>query len=301
MHTKTTTDTKFPLIISLLILGLVTLTMMMYQLRLTEVAVVTTLGKPKVITEPGLHARLPWPLQKIVRFDRRNQLLNGSAREIITQDNINLIVENFTLWKIADPLLFYNSIGSIYEAEGILKNLIDSKQESIVRAHPLSDFIAYGNQVSRLSEIESEILSQATDQAGKTYGIAIEFVGFSRLSLPEANTASVIERMKQEQAKLAAGIRSEAEKEAKIIKDNAESQRQQKLAQAEAEAKRIRGEALIKAAEQYDKFNEDLDFAIFLRKLDALEETMKTKTTVILDPQVPPFDLLQSEPSHKDH
>ena len=53
------------------------------------------------------------------------------------------------------------------------------------------------------------------------------------------------------------------------------------------------GEALIKAAEQFEEFKDDLDFAIFLRKLDALEETTRTKTTLVLDPGTPPYDLLR--------
>ena len=279
-------------IVAVLLVVLIVTILCAYQLKTTEIAIVTTLGKPRLEGKPGLHSRLPWPIQKIVRLDRRVQLFTGSARETMTLDNINLIVSVFATWSISDPLLYFNSVGTKYEAEAILKSLIESKQETVIRAHKLADFLSTDSG-STLESIEQELLASVHDQAMNTYGISIGFVGFAQISLNESTTFSVLERMKQEQAKIVAEIQSAGEKESKIIRDNADSQKAQKLAQAEAEAKRIRGEALIKAAEQYDEFKEDLDFAIFLRKLDALEETMKTKTTIILDPKTPPYDLLQ--------
>lgn len=264
-----------------------------YQLRVSELAVVTTLGKPAVVTRPGLHWRLPWPAQKVVRFDKRRQLYEGISKETSTRDNVNLIVKLFATWSVAEPLQFFSSVGSLYEAETILKSVIESHQETLIRTRSFAEFLASANGASGLAEIESELRERIDQQTKKTYGIAIHFVGISQLGLPENNTTSVLERMKQEQAEVASRIRAEGEKEAKIMKDNASSLKAQKLARAEADAKRIRGDALIKAAEQYEKFNEDLEFAMFLRKLDALEETMKTKTTIILDPTTPPYDLLK--------
>ena len=43
-------------------------------MRKTEVAVVTTFGKPtRTNTEPGAYFKLPWPIQKVHKFDQRIQ------------------------------------------------------------------------------------------------------------------------------------------------------------------------------------------------------------------------------------
>lgn len=295
LPTEGSRKSTFPFIIAMLLVLLIITVMCAYQLKSTEVAIITTFGKPKLITNPGLHPRLPWPMQRIVRLDRRVRLFTGSPRETMTRDNTNLIISLWATWSIAEPLLYFNSVGSKHEAESILKSLIESKQEAVIRGHDFVDFLSTDSNKVKFERIEEEILSAVQKQALNTYGIGIDFIGLAQLNLNESATASVFERMKQEQVKIVAEIRSEGEKESKIIRDNADSLKAQKLAQSEAEAKRIRGQAMIKAAEQYDEFKEDLDFAIFLRKLDALEETMKTKTTIILDPKTPPYDLLQLE------
>ncbi len=284
-----------PLITAVIVATLVIFGICTYQLRVTDVAIVTTFGKSQVTDTPGLHFRFPWPVQKVHRYDRRNQLLVGAIKETVTRDNINIITQHFTTWNLSDPLMFFSRVGNFGEAESILKSLIESKKESVFRNYNLSDFISTDPVGLKLDAIETELLRNVKKQAADSYGIAIHTIGLSQISLHESNTESVLNRMKQEQSKIAAEIRSEGEKEAKIIRDNASSRKAQELAKAEAEAKKIRGDAVIKAAEQYDKFQEDLDFAIFLRKLDALEETMKTKTTIILDPKTAPYDLLKFE------
>jgi membrane protease subunit HflC len=281
---------KLPIVAAGIIILLVILALCTYQLRVTEVAVVTTLGKPKVEANPGLHPRMPWPLQKISRLDNRAQLIEGRAREINTADNTNVITRVFAVWRVAEPLTFFNSLGSIAEAEITLKSLLESKQEAVIRAHKLADF--FGKSANA---VETTLLTALNEEAGKLHGVRIDFVGLAEVSLAESNTASVFARMRQEQVRMAAAIRSEGEKNAKIIRDNAASKKAQAIAEAEAKAKETRGNATITAAKRYQDFNKDIEFALFLRKLDALVETMSTKTTVILDPSVPPFDLLEFE------
>jgi modulator of FtsH protease HflC len=281
---------KLPIIAAGIIILLVLLALCTYQLRVTEVAVVTTLGKPTVEANPGIHGRMPWPVQKISRLDNRAQLIQGRAREINTADNTNVITRVFAVWRIAEPLTFFNSLGSIAEAEITLKSLLESKQEAVIRAHKLEDFLG-----ESANTVEEKLLASLNEEAGELHGVRVDFVGLAEISLAESNTASVFARMKQEQLRMAAGIRSEGEKNAKIIRDNAASKKAQAIAEADAKAKEIRGNAVITAAKRYQDFNKDVEFALFLRKLDALVETMSTKTTVIVDPSIPPFDLLEFE------
>jgi membrane protease subunit HflC len=286
-----------PLIAAAVMVVLVLAAFFTYQLRVTEVAVVTTLGKPSVQTRPGLHMRLFWPIQKVQRFDARGQLLATPLRQTITRDNVTILVRWFVTWHIDDPLRFYASAGSISQARSLLAGLVASAQEGVVRQHTLGELLAPPAEGAAGSPVETKLLAAVAERARSEHGIAVDLVAAAEFSLNAQNTASVLERMVEEQKRAAAEIRSEGEKAAAIIRADATSRKAQRIAAAEAEAKRIRGRALVAAAEQYETLKEDVEFALFLRKLDALEKTMQTGTTVILDSTTPPIDLLRGSPS----
>ena len=67
-------NNKLTIFISSVTLLLVLTGMCTFQLKVDEVAVVTTFGSPKDLKEPGLYFRWPWPIQKLVRIDTRKQL-----------------------------------------------------------------------------------------------------------------------------------------------------------------------------------------------------------------------------------
>ena len=81
------------------------------------------------------------------------------------------------------------------------------------------------------------------------------------------------------------------------IRSEADSLREQQLARADADARRIRAEADAAAAEFYRVFEEDPELAMFLRKLEVLEETLGFRSTVLLGPDTEPFDLLRGVPA----
>ena len=288
------TKNKIPIIAGGIVVLLIIFTMCQYTVRKSQVAVVTTFAQPKVVVDTGLKARLPWPIQKVTFISTKKQLLVGQTKETSTRDKQNIVIDSFMTWQVDDFLKFYNNVGTFLEAESLLKSLLESKQETVIRRYPLSDFTSSKEGRSTLETIENEILELVKSQASDSYGIAVTFVGFSQINVHESNSESILERMRQEQVKQASKILSQGMKEAKIIGDNATSKRKQLIAKAEAEAKKIRADAVITATQQYDVFAKDVEFAIFLRNLDALEDMMKNKTTIILDPSIPPFNLLKS-------
>ncbi len=56
------------------------------------------------------------------------------------------------------------------------------------------------------------------------------------------------------------------------------------------------GEGDAIAARYYMVFAQNEELALFLRKLEALGETLKERTTVVLHTDMPPFDLLERMP-----
>src|SRR6185369_10163702 len=89
------------IIIGVVLLGILALLLFVFQVRQSEVAVVTTFGKPtRPITEPGAHFKLPWPIQKVYKFDQRVQNFEDALTEGITSDSFNLLTSVYVGWRI---------------------------------------------------------------------------------------------------------------------------------------------------------------------------------------------------------
>src|SRR5271170_6521412 len=79
------------------------LLLFVFQVRQSEVAVVTTFGKPvRTISEPGAYFKWPWPIQKVYKFDQRVQNFEDRFSENQTHDQITLITSVYVGWKISD-------------------------------------------------------------------------------------------------------------------------------------------------------------------------------------------------------
>jgi membrane protease subunit HflC len=76
-----------------------------FQVNQTEVAVVTTFGRPSVVSEPGLHFRWPFPFQKVYFFDKRIRCYEGSSgklEETSTKDGHNIIAGIYVNYRITN-------------------------------------------------------------------------------------------------------------------------------------------------------------------------------------------------------
>src|SRR5512139_3770101 len=110
----------------LIIFGLL---LFVFQVRQSQVAVVTTFGKPtRDQMEPGAYLKWPWPIQKVHWLDRRVQNLESKFEETLTADGFNLLVQVYVGWKITEPTTFFPKFasGSVGEAEKTLQSLVRS-------------------------------------------------------------------------------------------------------------------------------------------------------------------------------
>lgn len=265
-----------------------------FQVRQSQVAVVTTFGEySRSITEPGLKGRLPWPIQKVYEFDNRVQTYERKFEQTITRDQINLLVSVYAGWRIADPRKFLERFnGDTTKAEQTLEPLIRNAKTAVIGQYLFSDLVSTNVNNLKFDQIEDGILKMVKEEVLGTYGIQIEFLGIKQLGLPESITTTIFERMRAERQRLVAKYQSEGEREAKIIRVNADSQANDILSAARAEAIRITGEADNKAATYYAEFEKSPQLAIFLFQLRALEASLKDRTSLILDQQTPPFNML---------
>jgi len=284
------------IVVGALLVVLFGLLLFFFQVRKSEVVVVTTFGKPtKDYTNPGAYFKLPWPIQDVHRFDQRIQNFEDQFEQATTADSFNLLTMAYVGWRISDPKAFFPKFagGSIAEAEKTLENLVRSAKSAVVGRHPLADFVSTNEAEIKFVEIEKEILELVRSQVRtNNYGIEIEFLGIKKLGFPESVTSAVFDRMQSERQVLVSRTESEGRAQAEKILSLANRKSAEMLANADAKATGIRGQGEAEANKSFSTFQQNPELAIFLLRLTALELSLKDRATLILDPHTPPFDLL---------
>lgn len=264
-----------------------------------EAVVRTTFGRPDetVLTEPGPYVRWPWPVQAAHRIDTRRQTIEGPLEQTLTKDGRTVLVALFAGWQVEDPLVFLLRVGTPAAAERNLAGLLANARNTVLGEHPFSALVNTDAAAMKFDDIERRILELARDEARRSYGIVLHAVGIRRLGLPESITEQVFRRMRAERRAVAEGYRAEGESEAARIRAEADQKREERLAGAEAEARRLRARGEAEAAEAYAVFAADPEFALFLKKLDVLEQVLGERATVVLGSEAEPFDLLSAPPA----
>lgn len=285
------------LLIGLLLVAIFVLLLFTFQVRTTAVAVVTTFGKPtRSISDPGLYGKWPWPIQKVYTFDKRVQTFEDKFTEDYTSDKNTLLTSVYIGWRITDPKAFFPKFagGSVIEAEKILSGVIRHAKSAVVGNHPLSDFVSVNSGGTNFVTIENEMLDAIRSQvSGTNYGIEVEFLGINKLGFPETVTQDIFTQMTSERNILISQLQREGEARAQIIKSDADRTANEMLAAAKGEATEIKGKGEAEAVKALAVFQQKPELAKFLWSLNAMEEMLKANSTLIIDPQQPPFDLLR--------
>ena len=283
--------------IGALLLLIFILLLFLFQVRTTELAVVTTFGRVSTQVGPGAHFRWPWPIQSVHKFDQRIHTFESKFEQVLTSDANNLLIMVYVGWQISDPAIFLTRFnGDTRKAEESLEGLVRNAYSGVVGRHPFSHFISTDEKELKFVEIEREMQSRIeADCQSLTNGLNIAFLGIKRLGLPESVTKLVFERMESEREVLVSQIKGDGERQASEIKSRADFESAKLLAEADAQATKIQGEGEKLAARSFEVFKQEPDLAIFLLKLKALEQLLQNRTTLILDENTAPLDLLKSQ------
>jgi modulator of FtsH protease HflC len=272
--------------------------MFAFQVRESEVAVLLRFGKASAeMPKPGYHFKLPWPIEEVRKFDSRISVSEGRFEETPTADKRNITLSLCVGWRVSDPLLFNENFGRLPEGErmkeawGRAEGYVRDSSLAVIGKHYLSELVSVDREKLQYDTIEEAILKAANEKASKTYGIQLALLKLRRLELPESATQIVYKRMIEERKLEADKIRETGNALAAVIKANATTEKEQLLARARGEAEALKGKGDAEAASSFGVFAKNPDLAIYLRKIRALQETLKTKTTIIVDPSIPPFDL----------
>jgi membrane protease subunit HflC len=259
----------------------------------TEQVLVTQFGQPiRVISEPGLHAKLPF-VQTVIEFDKRLLDFSTGSEEVILGDQRRLTVDSFTRYRITDPLRFFQAVGANEDAiRARLNSVVTSSLRRVLGNEQLLQVLS-ADRPRIMGLIKGQV-----SQEMQGFGIAIEDVRLRRADLPEENTQAILNRMKSERERVAFQLRAEGAEAAARIRADAERDRTVLLADARATADRLRGQGEADATKIYaDAFERDPGFFATYRTLQAYREVFgKGQSRLVLSPDSDFLRLLREMP-----
>ena len=273
---------------------LIVLSASLFTVKQTEQVLITQFGEPiRVINTPGLHAKIPF-VQTVITFDRRLLDYQNNGEEVILGDQRRLIVDGFTLYRIANPLEYYQTVGS---SESNIRARLSSVVTSSLRRVLGNETLL--NVLSTDRPRITNLIKQQVVGEMKNFGVAIEDVRLRRADLPEENTQAVLGRMKSERQRVASQARAEGAEASLKIRADADRDRTVLLADARAGADRLRGQGEQESIKIYaDAFQKDPQFYATYRTLQAYRQAFGSGngSRLVLTPDSEFLKLLQQEP-----
>ena len=266
----------------------------LYTVGEREYAMLFALGELKtVVTEPGLHFKLPAPLQNVVYLDKRILTLDASGADLVqTSEKKNLMIDTFVKWRIGDARRYWVSFqGSERAASDRLAMLLRDVLNIAVNKRTVNQ-ITSSEREKAMAEI-SELLQARV----KALGIDIVDVRMKRVDFTPEISESVYSRMEAERKRVASEERSKGAAQAERIRAGADRQSEVILAEAYRDAQKTKGEGDGEAARIYaDAFGKDPEFARFYRSLEAYRRSFSQKSDVmVVDPSAEFFSYLKKE------
>ena len=257
----------------------------MFTVRENEYACTVRFSKIIGTTDTaGLHFKLPF-VDSVKYFDKATQLYDIPPSEVLTSDKQNMTVDCYILWSIADPKLFYQTLGSRSVAEQRLDALTYNELKTVMGTLAQADIINMEDGAKRNDIYES--IATDVDKLARTYGIRVEDVKIKQFDLPESNLNAVYNRMISERNQMAEKYTADGNYEASIIRNDVDKQVNILVSDAEANAAKLvaegEGEYMRLLAEAYNTADKK-DFYEFTLALDALKASLNgDEKTVILD------------------
>ncbi|MCM3619416.1 FtsH protease activity modulator HflK [Sutcliffiella horikoshii] len=236
------------LVVLAAVIGSVALTSW-YTVDQSEQAVILTFGKVEEgISEPGLHFKMPWPIQDVKKLSKETFSLqfgyeekNGEIVEftndtkMITGDENIVLADMVVMWKISEPGKY---LFNTDDPRAVLYNATSASLRSIIGSTQIDEALTSGK-----AQIEVEVFELLTSLM-ETYdiGISVTSVNLQDVELPNAEVrkaftdvtdAREMENTKNNEAKRYQNQRmNEAEGEKDAIISKAEGEKAARIERA---------------------------------------------------------------------
>lgn len=304
----------------LILLAVVLVRWSFFTVDAGEFAYVTVLGRPVATydgsdpNEAGLHFGWPWPIQSVLRLDRRTQLFDLPTTELLTHDpdgktiDKTLSVEGFVLWRIADRDAvdrFIKRLGTAQRAREVLAPQINGKLGAAIGQMRMDDLVSTdpgpngGTRVDEsMRKLRSGLLDSLAKQVREEYGIDLIDVRLRRFNHPSEVRASIFERIKSERGKKVTEYLAEGDRQARNIETKADAETRELLARARFEEESIKSKADTEALKIRNQAqSQDPEFYAFLKQMEKLQSALgDSRSTLLLSTHRSIFDLLFNPP-----
>ena len=173
--------------------------MSMFVVDPTQQALVLRLGQPvrDLIGAPGLYFKWPFT-DTVVYIDKRILALDSEPQEVLVSDNQRLEVDAYVRYRIADPLLFYQSVFNTRGADAQLSGMLNSALRRTLSEASITDIVR-DKRDSLMADIRDQMITGA-----KRFGLDVVDVRIRRANLPAENAEAVFRRMQTERQQRAA-------------------------------------------------------------------------------------------------
>ncbi|KVM87030.1 protease modulator HflC [Burkholderia stagnalis] len=247
-------------------------------------------GAEPTLAGPGVHFKLPPPLQTATLIDTRLQSLESAdPLQLATADKHDLLVSYAVKYRIADPMKYFAVTGG--EAAAAADRLAAALKGALgdaIGKRALDD--AIGGQRAIADAVRGVLQTAASG-----FGVDVVDVQLTRVDLPAAQADAAYQRMITALRDQAARVRAEGAADVEQIKADAEREQQAVLANAYKSAQTIKGEGDAKAATiAADAFGRDPQFYQFYASLQAYRNTFKRNDIIVVDPDSEFFRFMRS-------
>ncbi|MGB5166793.1 MAG: SPFH domain-containing protein, partial [Acidimicrobiia bacterium] len=200
-----------------------------------EQGLIERFGRYRKTVDPGFHMIVPF-IERMVKVDMREQVVDVPPQEVITRDNVVVTVDAVVYYQATDPVkLKYNVSNFILAAT----KLAQTNLRNVVGDMDLDDALTSRETIN--TELR-QILDEATD----VWGTRVVRVEIQRIDPPTDVTQAMHRQMKAERERRAVVTEAEGEKRSQILR--AEGVKQSRILEAEGQA------AAIKEVAEADKF-----------------------------------------------
>ncbi|MCF3098163.1 protease modulator HflC [Aeromonas australiensis] len=240
--------------------------------------------------EPGLHFKVPL-IDQVRKMDARIQTIDSQADRFVTSEKKDLIIDSYVKWKIEDFSKYYLATGggNKLQAEDLLKRKINNGLRSEIGNRTIKDIVSG----ERSTVMEDALMKMARSSE---LGIRVVDVRIKQINLPVEVSNSIYQRMRAERNAVAREHRSQGREQAEILRADIDRKVTVMIADAESNARQLRGEGDAEAAKIYaESYKKDPEFFSFVRSMEAYRKSFAGgNDLMVLKPDSEFFHYLKS-------
>jgi len=238
----------------------------------------------QTIDTPGLNIKIPF-IDDVVYFPKTTLSYDLIQSDVLTSDSKAMSVDSYIVWRIINPLTFYQSVTNISGAEVRIGNTAYNILKNVIGTIPQENIISSTDEQSR--EYLNNTVSEQIKGVVGGYGIEVLDMKVKKFELPTDNEQSVFNRMISDRNRIAELYRAEGNQEANMIKNDVDKRVNIIVSDAEARAEQIiaegESEYMQRLADAYNDPDKK-DFYVFVRGLEAAKSSLTSgDKTLILD------------------